>query len=170
MTEAHTWVHEPTKSELHLSFSWEVLFIRYSIWQMDSNYNCMAMANRWKCPKCSHPLISKKDVFTAVPFNPRVVSFLWIWTHAEHTVLCKSFEPPLIFRHKIVFFFAINQNVAYVSAACIASLKKLRKLNKRRPKEEVAGLKKLSTVDEQFVKVKSLRNKKKVRAKTWHKT
>lgn len=56
--------------------------------------------------------------------------------------------------------------MAYVSAACTASLKKLRRLNKRRPKEEVAGLKKLSTVDEQFVKVKSLRNKKKVRAKT----
>lgn len=53
--------------------------------------------------------------------------------------------------------------MAYLSTACSVSLKDLRNLDKRRTKAEVAGRKKkLSVIHEQYLKVVSLRNKKKI--------
>ena len=46
----------------------------------------------------------------------------------------------------------LAENLAYLSMVCSVSLKHLRKLDKWRTKEEVAGLKKLSTADEQYLK------------------
>lgn len=52
--------------------------------------------------------------------------------------------------------------MTYLSTACSVSLKDLRNLDKRRTKAEVAGRKKkLSVIHEQYLKVVSLRNKKK---------
>lgn len=54
-----------------------------------------------------------------------------------------------------------------ISQQC--ALKKLRKLDKWGTKEELADLKELSTADEWYLRVMSLRNRKNI-AKTWHNT
>ena len=63
--------------------------------------------------------------------------------------------------NKVIPTEEVAENLLYLCTLRNVFLKTLRKLDKLKTKEEVAGIKNISTVDEQDLKVMSFRNRKK---------